>query len=91
MFAPLVVTAVLGLLLLARLTRRALRAPFTSGESSLVGKHGAPRSTFVRGRRRLLGQRVRGRRALAGRHRHRDSEGDAVEVVEVLRSRRAFA
>jgi membrane-bound serine protease (ClpP class) len=46
-FAPLVGSAVVGLVLLARLTRRALRAPFASGESALVGKSGVAKSTFV--------------------------------------------
>jgi membrane protein implicated in regulation of membrane protease activity len=46
-FAPLVAVAVLGLVLLARLTRRALSAPFASGESALAGKPGVAKTAFV--------------------------------------------
>lgn len=85
-FAPLVGAAVLGLVLLARLTRRALRAPFASGESALVGKSGVTKAEFVAdGSLFSGGVFVDGARwqgvsdaALAA--------GESVEVVEVLRS-----
>ena len=85
-FAPLVATAAAGLLLLARLTRRALRAPFASGEGALVGKRGVAKSTFVEdggsfsGGVFVDGARWQGTSDIA------IAEGDAVEVVEVLRS-----
>jgi membrane-bound serine protease (ClpP class) len=47
LFAPLVAAAAAGLLLLARLTRRALRAPFASGQDALAGKRGVAKSTFA--------------------------------------------
>jgi len=85
-FGPLVVVTVVGLLLLARLTRRALEAPYASGESALAGKTGVAKSTFVpdgtafAGGVFVDGARWQGTADVA------IAEGEPVEVVEVLRS-----
>ena len=85
-FAPLVAAAATGLMLLARLTRRALAAPPQSGESALVGTHGVAKSAFApdgavfTGGVFVDGARWRGISDTAV------AEGEPVEVVEVLRS-----
>jgi membrane-bound serine protease (ClpP class) len=85
-FAPLVGTAVVGLVLLARLTRRALRAPLVSGESALVGKSGVAKSAFVaEGSVFAGGVFVDGAR-WQGVSDETIVEGETVEVVEVQRS-----
>lgn len=85
-FAPLVIVAVGGLLLLARLTRRALRAPFASGESALVGKGGVAKATFVaEGPGFAGGVFVDGARWQASSD-AAIAEGDAIVVLEVQRS-----
>ena len=85
-FAPLVIVAVGGLLLLARLTRRALRAPYASGESALVGKSGVAKATFAaEGPGFAGGVFVDGAR-WQGISDAAIAEGDAVVVVEVQRS-----
>jgi membrane-bound serine protease (ClpP class) len=85
-FAPLVGTAVVGLVLLARVTRRALRAPFASGESALVGKSGVAKSAFVAEGALLAGGVFVDGARWQGVSNEAIDEGDAVEVVEVLRS-----
>lgn len=85
-FAPLVIVAVGGLVLLARLTRKALAAPYASGESALVGKGGVAKATFVAdGTSFSGGVFVDGARWL-GIADAAIAEGDAIEVVEVLRN-----
>lgn len=85
-FAPLIAAAATGLILLARLTRRALAAPPQSGEAALVGTHGVAKSTFApdgdvfTGGVFVDGARWRGISDSAV------AEGDRIEVVEVLRS-----
>jgi membrane-bound serine protease (ClpP class) len=46
-FSPLIAGAVLSVVLLARTTQKALKAPFVSGESALVGKRGVTKSAFA--------------------------------------------
>jgi membrane-bound serine protease (ClpP class) len=84
-FTPLVATAAAGLLLLARLTRRALRAPFASGENALVGKRGVAKSTFVEDGGSFSGGVFADGARWQGVSDSAIVEGDAVEVVEVLR------
>jgi len=86
LFAPLVAVAAGGLLLLGRLTRRALDAPFASGETALRGKVGVAKSAFVAdgagfsGGVFVDGARWQGTADVA------IAAGEPVEVVEVLRS-----
>jgi membrane-bound serine protease (ClpP class) len=84
-FAPLIAAAAAGLMLLARLTRRALSAPLQSGDSALVGARGVVKSVFVAdgsafsGNVFVDGARWQGVADLAL------AEGDPIEVVELLR------
>jgi membrane-bound serine protease (ClpP class) len=85
-FAPLIAVAAGGLSLLARLTRRALAAPFVSGESALIGKRGVVKSTFVaEGNVFSGGVFVDGAR-WQGSADAAIAEGEPVEVVAVLRN-----
>lgn len=84
-FAPLVGAAVLGLVLLARLTRRALSAPFVSGESALVGATGVAKSTFVADGSVFVGGVFVDGARWQGVSDTAIVEGQPVEVVEVLR------
>jgi membrane-bound serine protease (ClpP class) len=85
-FAPLVIVAVGGLVLLARLTRRALKAPYASGESALVGKSGVAKATFTADGSGFAGGVFVDGARWQGVADAAIAEGDAVEVVEVLRS-----
>jgi membrane-bound serine protease (ClpP class) len=85
-FAPLVGAAVLGLVLLARLTRRALGAPFVSGESALVGKGGVTKTAFVSDGSVFSGGVFVDGARWQGVSDGALGSGEPVEVVEVLRS-----
>jgi membrane-bound serine protease (ClpP class) len=86
LFAPLVTVAVAGLVLLARLTRRALQAPYASGESALVGKGGVAKATFIADGSLFSGGVFVDGARWQGIADAAIAEGDAIEVVEVLRS-----
>ncbi len=85
-FTPLVIAAVGGLVLLARLTRRALKAPYASGESALVGKGGVAKATFVADGPGFAGGVFVDGARWQGIADAAVAEGDAIEVVEVLRN-----
>jgi membrane-bound serine protease (ClpP class) len=84
-FAPLVAVAVLGLVLLARLTRRALSAPFASGESALVGKPGVAKTAFVADGPAFSGDVFVDGARWQGIAEAAIASGEPVVVVEVLR------
>jgi membrane-bound serine protease (ClpP class) len=84
-FAPLVAAAVLGLVLLARLTRRALSAPFASGESALVGKPGFAKTAFVSDGAAFSGDVFVDGARWQGIADAAIASGEPVVVVEVLR------
>jgi membrane-bound serine protease (ClpP class) len=85
-FSPLIAGTVLGVVLLARATQKALKAPFASGESALVGKRGVAKSAFASegaefsGSVFVDGARWRGVSDAA------IAEAEPVVVTEVLRS-----
>jgi membrane-bound serine protease (ClpP class) len=86
LFAPLVVVAVGGFLLLARLTRRALAAPLVSGESTLVGRPGVVKSTFVADGASFSGGVFVDGARWQGIADAAVAEGEPVVVLEVLRN-----
>jgi membrane-bound serine protease (ClpP class) len=86
LFAPLVAAAAGGLLLLGRLTRRALSAPFVSGESALAGKTGIAKSAFVPDGTAFSGSVFADGARWQGTADVAIAEGEPIEVVEVLRS-----
>ena len=86
LFGPRVGPAVVGLVLLARLTRRALRAPYVSGESALVGKSGVAKSAFVADGLSFSGGVFVDGARWQGVSEAAIAEGETVEVVEVQRS-----
>jgi membrane-bound serine protease (ClpP class) len=83
--APIVTAAVLAVIGLARVTRRALSAPFISGAAALVGKIGVAKSPFLshgagfRGSVLVDGARWQGTAAQA------ILAGERIVVTEVLR------
>jgi membrane-bound serine protease (ClpP class) len=84
-FAPLVIAAVTGLVLLARLTRKALRAPLASGESALVGKRGIAKTAFAPDGSAFSGGVFVDGARWQGVSDAPISEGEPVEVIEALR------
>jgi membrane-bound serine protease (ClpP class) len=85
-FGPLVGTAVTGLVLLARLTRRALRAPLVSGESALIGKSGIAKTAFVADGPVFAGDVFVDGARWQGVSDAALGDGEPVEVVEVRRN-----
>ncbi|HET6331994.1 MAG TPA: NfeD family protein [Polyangiales bacterium] len=84
LFLPIVVALSLGLLALATVTRKALRAPFQLGPAAMQGKSGTAKSSFEQNGTDFTGS-VFVDGALWQAIANADvSNGDAIEVVEVL-------
>jgi membrane protein implicated in regulation of membrane protease activity len=72
------------MLLLGRITRRALAEPFQTGDEALVGRSGTARDSFGTSRPSALGQvMVDGARWQAETLDPEIHAGDAIEVVRV--------
>jgi membrane-bound serine protease (ClpP class) len=83
--APIVLLVGAGLLLLGRITRRALSAPFQTGSEALVGTKGIARARFGTNRPESSGQvMVDGARWQAETEEPEIDDGDAIEVIRVL-------
>lgn len=84
LLGPVVLAAGLSMLLLGRVTRRALSEPFQTGDEALVGRSGTARESFGKGQPSELGQvMVDGARWQAETLDPEIHAGDAIEVVRV--------
>jgi membrane-bound serine protease (ClpP class) len=85
LLAPIVLVVGGCLLLLGRITRRALAAPFETGFEKLVGTQGTARASFGANRAERAGQvMVDGARWQAETDEPEIDDGDAIEVIRVL-------
>jgi membrane-bound serine protease (ClpP class) len=82
---PVVASAVLGVILLARVTRRALSAPYMTGVSSLVGKHGVAKTAFSSSGAGYGGSVLVDGARWQGTASSAIAEGERIVVTEVLR------
>jgi membrane-bound serine protease (ClpP class) len=83
--APIVLVVGACLLLLGRITRRALSAPFQTGSEALVGSKGTARASFGTNRPGSSGQvMVDGARWQAETDEPEIDDGDAIEVIRAL-------
>jgi membrane-bound serine protease (ClpP class) len=84
LFAPVVIATAIGLLVIARATRVAMREPPATGAEALVGKRGSARTSFGAAENEHTGQVfVDGARWQAITDEARIQAGDGVEVVRV--------
>jgi membrane-bound serine protease (ClpP class) len=83
LFAPLIVGAALGFVVIARATRKALEAPAETGSEALIAKRGTARSAFGAGGQGQVF--VDGARWQAVTDDPEIRLGDSVEVVAVSR------
>jgi membrane-bound serine protease (ClpP class) len=84
LFAPVVIATAVGLLVIARATRVAMREPPATGAEALVGKRGSARTSFGAAENEQIGQVfVDGARWQAITDESRIQAGDGVEVVRV--------
>jgi membrane-bound serine protease (ClpP class) len=83
--APVVVSVVLGVLLLARVTRRALRAPYRTGPGALVGKHGVAKTAFTAAGGGYSGSVLVDGARWQGTAKTAIADGERIVVTEVLR------
>jgi membrane-bound serine protease (ClpP class) len=85
LLAPIVLVVGVGLMLLGRITRRALAAPFQTGSEALIGTKGTARASFGTTRPESGGQvMVDGARWQAETEEPEIDDGDAIEVIRVL-------
>ena len=85
LLAPIVVVVGAGLMLLGRITRRALAAPFQTGSEALVGSKGTARASFGTNHPESSGQvMVDGARWQAETDEPEIDDGDAIEVIRAL-------
>jgi membrane-bound serine protease (ClpP class) len=85
LLAPIVLVVGVGLMLLGRITRRALAAPFQTGSEALIGTKGTARARFGTNRPESSGQvMVDGARWQAETEEPEIDDGDAIEVIRVL-------
>ncbi len=84
LLGPIIVAAGVAMLLLGRVTRRALSEPFQTGSEALVGRLGTARESFGKALSSELGQvMVDGARWQAETLEPEIQAGDAIEVVRV--------
>jgi len=84
LFLPIIIAAALGVLALATVTRKALRAPFQLGPTALRGKSGTAKSSFVQKGTDFTGSVFTDGALWQAIADAEVSKGDAIEVVEVL-------
>lgn len=82
---PIIAGSVLGVVFLARATRRALSAPFITGAAALVGKSGVAKTAFATAGAEFSGSVLVDGARWQGTAREAIAPGERIVVTEVLR------